>query len=70
MIRRCESAAELGSRFVGQALDLLEVEQCLRERSPGHVIGENDVSLNLNYDATLNEDLVSHAITLGALISW
>ena len=34
------------------------------------VVGEDNVSLNLNYDATVNEDLVSHAITLGVLIYW
>jgi autotransporter-associated beta strand protein len=34
------------------------------------VVGEGVSSLSLNYDATLNEDLVGHTIMLGLLIYW
>ncbi len=34
------------------------------------VVGEGNVSLSLNYDATLNEDIVAHTATLGVLIYW
>jgi len=34
------------------------------------VIGEGNASVSLGYDATLNEDLVAHAVTLGVLLSW
>jgi uncharacterized protein with beta-barrel porin domain len=34
------------------------------------VVGEGNVSLSLNYDATLNKDLIAHTVTLGLLIYW
>jgi outer membrane autotransporter protein len=34
------------------------------------VLGEGNTSISLNYDATLNEDLIAHTATLGVLIYW
>ena len=34
------------------------------------VVGAGNVSLRLDYDVTLNEDLVGHQIQVGALIYW
>ena len=34
------------------------------------VIGEGNTSVSLNYDATLNEDLIAHTATIGVLIYW
>ena len=34
------------------------------------VIGDQGVTLSLNYDATLNEDIAAHALTVGLLIHF
>jgi uncharacterized protein with beta-barrel porin domain len=34
------------------------------------VVGEGNVSLSLDYDVTLNQELVGHTVTAGVLIYW
>lgn len=34
------------------------------------VVGENNMVLSLNYDATLNQNLVGHTVAVGVLIYW